>query len=133
MSIIQIATKSNCYVIQVKHIDNLDSLAKILSDKNVLKVGFGLGNDSKQLELMFGEKPKSLLDLSTYIKKNLLSKNPLGAKNAVSSFLNMKILKSKSSALSNWENRELSTSQVKYAAEDATAPLDVYNNIKTRF
>lgn len=133
ISIVQIATKKSCYIIQMKYIDNIDYIGKIISDPQIVKIGFGLKNDSKQLLKLFGTNPESFFDLATFIKTSLQSKNSIGAKNAVSLFLNLNLKKSKNAALSNWEKEKLSHSQIKYASEDATAPLDIYYEIINNF
>ncbi len=127
IAIIQLATNNYCYVIQMKFISDVKKISTIISDPKILKVGFGLGNDFKQLTKFLGNPPQSLLDLATIIKTNFDTKHPIGAKNAVAVFMKQKLQKSKNTALSNWENDVLNKGQVHYASEDATAPLDIYH------
>ncbi|MGL1893206.1 MAG: 3'-5' exonuclease domain-containing protein 2 [Spirochaetaceae bacterium] len=133
ISIVQISTKNYSFIIQMKYFENNYDIGKVLSDKSILKVGFGLNNDTKQLTKLFGKKPESLLDISVFIKKVFKTKNNIGTKNAIAIFLEKKLQKSKNAALSNWENSELTLGQIKYASEDGTAPLDVYYSILTEF
>lgn len=133
ISIIQIATKKYCYIIQTILLRDLTLIKNILSDPGITKVGFGLGNDTKELQKQFNVKPESLFDLSPFIKTTFLAGSSIGAKKAVFAFMDKKLQKSKNAALSNWENQKLSPSQIKYASEDATAPLDVYYEIVNEF
>ncbi len=133
IAIVQIATKQNCYIIQMINMESINKIKKIICDPKILKVGFGLSNDNKQLTKLFGAPPESLFDISTFIKSNIIPQNALGAKNAVALFLSLILQKSKNAALSNWEKDDLTSGQLKYATEDATAPLDVYYEIKKEY
>lgn len=133
ISIIQIATDSNCYIIQTLKLDNLQMIRDIVSNPRIIKIGFGLKNDSNQVLRQFGAKGKSFFDLGIFIKTTFISKNTIGAKAAVSLFLNLKLKKSKNAALSNWETERLQDNQIIYAAEDATAPLDVFYKLIADF
>lgn len=129
ISIVQIATESKCYIVQMNDLKDITGIKELISSTNIKKIGFGLGNDIKELEKQFGIKPASFFDLSSFIKSTFLSRNSIGAKKAVAIFLKQKLQKSKNAALSNWEKPSLTPSQITYASEDATAPLDVYNHI----
>lgn len=133
ISIIQMATKNNCYIFQMRFIKNKTLISQIISNKNIRKLGFGLKNDNKELIKQFNVHPANLFDISPFIKYELLHRHQIGAKAAVALFLDQKLNKSKKVVLSNWENDHLSDNQVKYASEDATAPYDVYENITTNF
>jgi len=124
ISLIQLATQSKCYLIQTKQINNLKPLIKLLENKNIIKIGTGLKGDNDALFKQFRLRLKSTIDLETVFKK-LSAKNQIGAKKAASIILNEKLQKSKNMSRSNWENKELSIGQIKYASEDATVVYDV--------
>jgi len=111
-------------LIQTKQIENLQSLIKVLEDKNIIKIGTGLKGDNEALFKQFNLRLRSTIDLETVFKK-LSAKNQVGAKKAASIILNQKLQKSKNMSRSNWENKELTTGQIKYASEDATVVYDV--------
>ncbi|MGE3301201.1 MAG: hypothetical protein AB7I39_12310, partial [Arcobacter sp.] len=46
---------------------------------------------------------------------------------------NEKLQKSKNISRSNWENKELTAGQIKYASEDATVVYDVMNEILKQY
>ncbi len=133
ISIIQIATKNYCYIIQTKFINNLKPVINIISNKNVIKVGFDLKNDDKEMRSQWGIIPQNIFDLSPFMKNGFLHRNQIGVKNTVALILEQKMQKSKKTAMSNWEHNELTTNQIKYASEDATAPYDVYKHISDNF
>ena len=128
ISLIQLATKSKSYLIQVKQIKNLKPLIKLLENEKIIKIGTGLKGDNKALFNQFGLRLKSTIDLEDVFKK-LSAKNQIGAKKAASIILNENLQKSKNMSRSNWENKKLSDGQIKYASEDATVVYDVMNKM----
>jgi len=128
VSLIQLATQSKCYLIQVKQIKNLQPLINLLEDDKIIKIGTGLKGDNKSLYKQFSLRLKSTIDLEDVFKK-LSAKKQIGAKKAASIILNETLQKSKNMSTSNWENKKLSTGQIKYASEDATVVYDVMNKI----
>ena len=126
--LIQLATKEKCYLIQIKQIKNLKPLINLLEDEKIVKIGTGLKGDNLALFKQFNLKVKSMIDLEDIFKK-LSSKNQIGAKKADSIILNEKLQKSKNMSRSNWENKELTIGQIKYASEDATVVYDVMSKI----
>lgn len=126
--LIQLATKEKCYLIQIKQIKNLKPLINLLEDEKIVKIGTGLKGDNLALFKQFNLKVKSMIDLEDIFKK-LSSKNQIGAKKAASIILNEKLQKSKNMSRSNWENKELTIGQIKYASEDATVVYDVMSKI----
>ena len=128
VSLIQLATKSKCYLIHTKQIKNIQALINLLENDKVIKVGTGLKGDNEALFKQFNLKLQSTIDLETVFKK-LSAKNQIGAKKAASIILNENLQKSKNMSRSNWENKELTIGQIKYASEDATVVYDVMNKI----
>ena len=126
--LVQLATASKCYLIQIKQIKNLIPLIKLLEDDKVIKIGTGLKGDNEALFKQFNLRLKSTIDLENVFKK-LSSVNQIGAKKAALIILNEKLQKSKNISRSNWENTDLSDVQIKYASEDATVVYDVMNRI----
>ena len=128
VSLIQLATATKCYLIQIKQIKDLKPLIDLLEDDKIIKIGTGLKGDNKSLFNQFNLRLKSTIDIENVFKK-LSAKNQIGAKKAASIILNEKLQKSKKMSTSNWENKELTSGQIKYASEDATVVYDVMNKI----
>lgn len=124
VAVIQLANLSECYVIQVKKIKNLSSLFKLIEDDNIVKVGVNLTGDRHSLYTEFGVKMRATIDIDGVLSK-LTSRDSIGAKKAATIFLKRDLQKSKKISTSNWEVKELSQKQVKYAAEDACVAYDV--------
>ena len=130
--LVQLATVSKCYLIQIKQIKNLKPLINFLEDDKIIKIGTGLKGDNEALFRQFNLRAKSMIDLEDIFKK-LSSKNQIGAKKAASIILNEKLQKSKNMSRSNWENEELTYGQIKYATEDATVVYDVMSEILKQY
>lgn len=128
ISIIQLANESDCYICQIKQITNIKPILALLEDDKVIKVGTGLKGDKDELYNQFKIKLRSTIDLEEVFNK-LSAKQAIGAKRSASIFLNKNLQKSKRMSRSNWENKELSAGQIKYAAEDATVVYDVLSSI----
>ena len=126
--LVQLATVSKCYLIQIKQIKNLKPLINLLEDEKIIKIGTGLKGDNEALFKQFNLRLKSTIDLEDVFKK-LSSVNQIGAKKAASIILNEKLQKSKNISRSNWENNDLTHGQIKYASEDASVVYDVMNKI----
>jgi len=132
ISIVQLATQSKCYLIQIKQIRNLKPLINILEDASIIKIGTGLKGDNEALFRQFKLRLKSTVDLENVFKK-LSAKNQIGAKKAALIILDKNLQKSKNMSRSNWENKKLSDGQIKYAAEDATVVYDVMDKIIEKY
>jgi len=126
--VIQLANTSECHVIQVKKIKNLNSLIKLIEDENIVKVGVNLTGDREALYTEFGIRMRATIDIDGVLTK-LTSRQSIGAKKAATVFLKRNLQKSKKISTSNWESKVLSDRQVKYAAEDACVAYDVTTHL----
>jgi hypothetical protein len=130
--LIQLATETKCYLIQIKQIKNIKPLIEFLENDKIIKIGTGLKGDNEALFKEFNLRLKSTIDLENVFKK-LSSKNQIGAKKAALIILNENLQKSKNMSRSNWENKDLTDGQIKYASEDATVVYDVMNQILEQY
>ena len=96
----------------------------VLESPNILKVGFGLGDDNQRLFNKMGVKIVAVLDLSRLLSDN--RRKQLGAKTAVEKYFGQALQKSKRVSTSNWAAHTLNERQLKYAADDAQSALLVY-------
>jgi len=126
ISLMQIATKHECFIFQIKQIRNIKSILNILEDSTIVKVGSGLRGDKSTLAKEFRVSLRKTIDLGNLFKSGLGHEHDIGIKKSVASILGQKISKSRSMSTSNWEKKILSDSQIKYAAEDAFAAYDVF-------
>ena len=129
---IQIASLKECYIFQVKKIENLTPLFQLLESENIIKVGINLTGDNQALYTEFGIRMKATIEIDIILSK-LTSKESVGAKRAAKIFLKKNLQKSKKITTSNWENKILSDNQIKYAAEDAAVVLDITLHLLNKY
>ena len=127
--LVQLSTDTLAYLFQTlspaSNAAALTVLKPVLESPDVLKVGFGLGDDVRRLRAKLGIDTHHVLDLSTALRRRG-EKNPLGARSAVERFFGQRLQKSKRITTTNWSLPRLSEKQLQYAADDAHAALRVY-------
>nr|WP_314628055.1 3'-5' exonuclease [uncultured Noviherbaspirillum sp.] len=121
--LVQLATDDHCYLYQVDHLDAFDDLAALLASPQLVKAGFGLGDDLRRLASKCGIACAGTVDLAQRLRSG---RNAVGVKSAVADLLGQHLQKSKKVATTNWSSRVLSERQILYAANDAHAALRVY-------
>lgn len=129
---VQLANLTECYIIQVKQIDNLTPLLELLEDEDIVKVGINLTGDNQALHAEYGIRMKASIEIDGILSK-LTSKNSIGAKKAAKIFLQKDLQKSKKMSTSNWENKILSDNQIKYAGEDAAVVFDITIHLLNKY
>jgi ribonuclease D len=122
--VVQFALSDKAFLFQLHHHDCQQACAELIASKQVLKVGFGLKNDHGQIRNRLGIQLTHVLDLDQIFRK-LGYRGQIGVRAAMGVLLNLKFRKSKSITTSNWAARELSRSQMLYAANDAYAALKI--------
>lgn len=131
--LVQLATDELAFLFQTAtpagNALSLTVLKPVLEADSILKVGFGLGDDVRRLKSKFGIELRSVLDLSTALRRRG-EKNPLGARSAVERFFGLRLQKSKRITTTNWALPRLSDKQLQYAADDAHAALRIYRHWK---
>lgn len=133
VSIIQIASENRAYIFDLikLHEDvpiDLDScFRKILCSPNILKLGYNLQCDLRQLSQSYGDLMcfryyEMLLDLQKLFNQNVGGLSGLAEK-VLGAGLN------KTRRNSNWELRPLSQNQMEYAALDAVVLVHIFHCI----
>lgn len=123
--LVQLATEEHAYLFPVVFAANHDVLRQILAAPNVLKVGFGLGNDRSALRSRLGIELSNVLDLGEVLR-GPGHRGTVGAKVAVAHYFGQKLQKSKKVGTSNWASSRLNERQLLYAANDAHVALQIY-------
>jgi ribonuclease D len=122
--VVQFALASRAYIFQLHHAISRDFLLAIFASDEVLKVGFGLRSDHREIRAKLGVTLQSVLDLNDIFRK-LGHRGTTGARAAIAIVLNQKFHKSKAVTTSNWAQPVLTPKQLLYAANDAYAALRV--------
>ena len=126
VSLIQLSTADTCFLIRLNRVKMPDSLVSLLENKEILKVGISLHDDYQALSKRKKFKPEGFFDLQKYVKEFGIEEMSLQKIFAI--VFGQRI--SKSQQLSNWENDVLTDKQKLYAATDAWACLEIYNQLK---
>ena len=124
--VVQFATGTAAYVLQMHDADNIELVREVLAARNVVKAGFDLRSDQKQLMHRLGTYAQPLLDLD-FVFSGRGYPRSIGVKAAIALLFNRRLLKSKRVTTSNWANPTLETRQILYAANDAYAAWAVLN------
>lgn len=124
--VVQLATLDQAFVFQLHDARCRAVVGDLLAQSGIVKAGFGLHDDKRRIEFKLGVEPRDVLDLDTVFRQHGYRRQ-MGIKAAVAVLFGRRYLKSKRAATSNWAQRNLSASQVLYAANDAWAALRVYH------
>lgn len=124
--VVQLSTLKQAWVFQLFDARCREVVAALLQAEHITKVGFGLAGDHTQIRRTLGVEPRNVLDLNVVFRKKGYAKE-IGVRGAVAVLFNRRFLKSKRATTSNWANRQLSESQLVYAANDAWAAILVFD------
>ena len=122
--VVQFSLDDCCYIFQLHRADCRSFLIEILESERVLKVGFGLRSDHKEIRAKLGVTLRAVLDMNDVFRKDG-HPGTTGARAAVAIVMNQKFHKSKAVSTSNWSLPQLSPKQLLYAANDAYVAIKV--------
>jgi ribonuclease D len=127
VSLLQLSTSEQAFVFRLNKIGFPDPLRNLLEKENLLKIGAAVHDDLKALrKLTDSFHPLSFFDLNDELKRvGFLN---VGVRNLCGMVLKIRI--SKTEQVSNWEAENLTEKQLRYAATDAWACLEVFNLLK---
>lgn len=124
--VVQFANRDHAFVFQMHGPDHEALVREVLMAPAVVKVGFDLRSDQKQLMHRLGVYAQPLLDLDFVFRAQGYPKT-IGVKAAIALLFNRRLLKSRRVTTSNWSNRVLEPRQLMYAANDAYAAWAVFD------
>jgi len=129
VALLQLSGKKNAYIFRLNQLGFPKELSDILADNKVVKAGAAIRDDIKGLQKYHSFAPAGFVELQTYVTK-------FGIKDAALAKITGLVLGfriSKSQRLTNWENPDLSTSQLKYAATDAWVGFEIYDYLENKY
>ena len=124
-SLMQVSTPNICFLFRLNSIGMCPAIVRLLSDRQVTKVGLAWNNDLLGLHQLGDFEAGSFVDLQGLVKEIGIEDQSL-----VKIYANLfgeRI--SKAERLSNWERDILKDSQKLYAAIDAWACVKIYEEV----
>ena len=125
VSLLQLATEDKAYLFRLNEIGLPKELANILSDNNIIKTGVAIKDDIKALQKLNRFIPGAFIELQKYVDEFGIEDN--GLKKITGNVLGFRI--SKGARLTNWDNKVLTDTQLKYAATDAWVSYEIYSKL----
>jgi len=125
MALIQLSSDTDAYLFRLHYLTNFLPIKKLLEDKDIVKIGLAIRDDIKGIQKMFPFTPHNFIELQDLAKTKGL-KN-FGLKGMTEEVLDKTL--SKKAKLTNWEQKSLTTEQMKYAATDAWIALKIYEKL----
>ena len=126
VALLQLSTTEKAFLVRTNKIGIPRSIASILADPKILKIGAATKDDIAILKSLSNFEPKAIFDLQPLVRSYGVEQ--LGLKNIAALFLGFKI--SKGQQLTNWENETLTPQQQLYAATDAWVCIEIYKAIE---
>lgn len=118
--VVQFATGTQAWVFQMHDGANAQLVADVLTARAVVKAGFDLRSDQKQLKQLLRVYAQPMLDLDFVFSARGFPRS-IGVKAAIALLFQRRLMKSKRVTTSNWANARLDERQILYAANDAYA------------
>lgn len=123
--LVQFATTTDAWLFQLRTPGCRQAVGALLASRGIAKAGFGLSNDRIQLAHTLGGELNNVVDLDTVLRR-LGFRRSVGVKTAIALLLGRRLSKSKKTGTSDWSRARLTPAQLRYAANDAYAALQVH-------
>lgn len=125
VSLIQLSTADTCYLIRLGAVPMERQLMKILESRKILKVGVDVQGDIRNLNKIRHFRAGGFVELQKEVEAFGIEDKSLRKMAAI--ILGVGV--SKAQRLSNWEAKELTAAQLRYAATDAWICLEMYKKL----
>ena len=122
VALLQLSTEDRCYLIRLNKVALSRDILAILSSKSISKVGADVRNDISALNKLRHFRAGGFVELQREVEPFGIEDKSLRKMAAI--ILGVGV--SKAQRLSNWEAREMTSAQLRYAATDAWVCLKMY-------
>ena len=125
VSLLQVATHTVCFLFRLNYIDITPSILRLLENQEVPMIGLSLHDDILSLRKRTDFKPGLFIDLQDMVGE--IGIEDLSLQKLYANLFHQKI--SKRQRLTNWDSDVLNDKQKAYAALDAWACINLYEEI----
>lgn len=125
VALLQLATKTDAFLFQLKQQALSPELSKILSSTNILKLGVAVRDDIIALQKLRDFEAQGFVELADLAEEKGLQNFGLNALSVI--FTGHRL--SKNAKLSNWAAKTLKDKQIHYAACDAYVSLLIHEGL----
>ena len=125
VALLQLATETEAFLFRLCKMDIPESLLKLLTNPNILKIGAAIKNDIDILKRSARLTPRGFIDLQDMMQEFNIKNISLAKMAGI--ILGVRI--SKSQQRSNWEKYTLTEAQKRYAATDAWMCYLIYKKL----
>ena len=129
VALVQLSVENTAYLFRLKKMGGMGpDLTSLLSDPNCIKVGLATNDDFNNLKKWDANiMPKGMIEIQGLVKNYGIEEMSLAKIYGL--LFGLKI--SKRQRLTNWEADTLTEKQMSYAALDAVACVEIYNELLT--
>jgi ribonuclease D len=124
--VVQFSTRDKAWLFQLHRTECNPVVAALIASTELKKVGFGLSTDLTLIRNRLNIEPGAVYDIDNEFRRRGYRKS-VGVKTAVALVFDRRFMKSRKATTSNWANKQLTDSQIRYAANDAYASIRVYD------
>ena len=125
VALLQVSTHDVCFLFRLNRLGLSPSVKRLLEDATVPKIGLSLTDDMNQLHRLGDFETGRFIDLQDHVRE--IGVEDLSLQKLYANLFNERI--SKTERLSNWERDVLTTKQQQYAAIDAWACIQLYEEL----
>ncbi len=126
IALLQLSTNTKAFLFRINQIGLPAEIIELLNDENILKVGAAIKDDIRGLQKLNDFDANGFIELQKYVLR--FGINCFSLKKLSALVLGFRI--SKRQQVSNWEAKELSDGQLRYAATDAWVSLAIFERLK---
>jgi ribonuclease D len=126
VALLQVATHDTCFLFRLNIIGLTPAIIRLLEDTTVTKIGLSWHDDLNSLRRIGTFTPGSFVDIQDHVRE--LGIEDLSLQKLYANLFGQFI--SKSQQLTNWERDVLTDKQKQYAATDAWACIQLYEELE---